>query len=216
MTGKDQPRFRLSGDEDAPNVVKFKPKPRSKPLPRTREEFNKLSKEEQDDFLKSDLVWTHPNNGKNPGPGPAPKPLRKPEKEMNLLDQIQVHLDPERYTPMTIAAILAPTQQLQAHVPVITEMLADATVRSNEGETITFSAKQCAMLFQMHMALNEMVAVLSEAGFGLEWSAALNAMLLKHLMDNPDEKEQVTQTLDFMFNAMMKFAGDDEETTDVE
>jgi len=165
MTGSNQPRFRVSGNEEAPNVVPFR----------------RAEK-------------------------PAPVPTE--DKQGTVLDLIPVRLAPSRFGAPVTLSLLGPVLDVQRQIPVVSDILADAHRRSANGAEVTLSERQWALLVEMHERLAKVTADLSEGGFGMEWSATLNALLLLHLMENPNLEEvaKAKQVLEHMLNEMALFS----------
>jgi hypothetical protein len=142
---------------------------------------------------------------------PKPAVPRKPthEKEGCELDRIRVELDPARFMPEVVPALLTPFNGMEKHVIVVSDLLSDAIRRSNNGDDVHFVYSQWRAIGTAHNILLGANAHLLEGAVGLEWSSTLSSRLLKYLIDNPQDADKVRQTLNTLLKLMSKFAARD-------
>lgn len=171
MSGSNQPRFKITGKDDAPNVTPLRP-------------------------IKAEET-------------PAPVD----PKQGCVLDMIPMRLDPARFSSPVVTELMGPALDIQNQIPVVDDILKDAARRAEAGDQVTLSARQWELLRETHERLALTLAELAEGAFALEWSAALNGMVLLHLMTHPtkEDAEKATETLTNMIGEMQIFAKKQQE-----
>jgi len=146
---------------------------------------------------------------------------RKPvnDKEGCELDRIRVEMDPKRFDPKVVRALLAPWNCMDKHLTDVNDMLSDAIRRAENGEEVRFVPRQWREVGMAQNILLDMNAHMIECAIGLEWASTLNVRLLRYLLENPHDGDRVRQTMETMVEIMSKFAGhtggDGEEETHV-
>lgn len=142
----------------------------------------------------------------------APKPADA--KPGCVLDIIPMKLDPNRFPATITLKLLEPAINRQAQIPVVDDILEDAVRLSLAGDDVTLSSAQWKLLLDMHQTLATVITDLAEGSFGMEWSAALNGMLLLHMLQvgPKEEVERTTDTMNNMLKTMFDFST--KETSD--
>jgi hypothetical protein len=151
------------------------------------------------------------------GDKPKPKPTAPRKSEGYELDKIRAELDPARFKPELVPALLTPFNGMEKHVILVSDLLSDAIRRSNNGDEVHFVPSQWRAVGTAHNILLGANASLLEGAVGLEWSSTLSSRLLKYLINNPQDADKVRQILNNLLNRMSKFAargndGGEEET----
>lgn len=144
-----------------------------------------------------------------PAPEGRTKPKPKSDKQMTLLDLVQIRLHPENFEPGTVVKVMEPYFPKQEYFKVAATLVRDATrIAQRGGSEQSFTAAQLVMIQDSMDTLSVTLIEMITTASTLEWASALSAMCLRHMLDNPSEAEadKTKRVYSHMMDLMNKYA----------